>query len=114
MTVLIDESALSARGKATKSARTVDRETCRYNFGARKRIITPASNMVVHEMTRGRQREREREWWIESAYINKPREKTPKIIPACEEINSCGYRNARGREKKTRRGQGEQEWQGGA
>lgn len=84
---------------------------CRYNFGARKRIITPMSNMIEYTMTREREREDEREVdrECERAYINKPREKTPKIIPAREEINPWITGDAQGEKRRS-----EQERQGGA
>lgn len=67
--------------------------------------------MVVHDDEREREKERTNERWIESMserYINKPREKTPKIIPTCEEINSwiqeCAERRRGDAGKASKRG----------
>jgi len=67
--------------------------------------------MAVHDDERARERKREREVdrECERVYINKPREKTPKIIPAREEINPW-IPGCAGREEARR----EQERQGGA
>jgi len=48
------------------------------------------------QRTRMKEKEKKRESVHEQVYINKPREKTPKIILAREEINpGCGSSRAR-------------------